>query len=127
MPYQPDLPISLVNGGGRLLEPPSSLMDLTDRATTLRFVLRDRDSRFTRAFAAVFTADDIRILTSPPAAPRTNAICERMIETLRRELVGLGNAMRCPDLRSSHVGRSWMIVGCCYCRSCTGSCAGCSA
>jgi transposase InsO family protein len=36
---------------------------------------------------AVFAADDIRILTSPPAAPRANAIGERLIATLRRELL----------------------------------------
>jgi transposase InsO family protein len=63
------------------------MMDLTDRATTITFLLRDRDSRFTRAFDAVFTADGIRILTSPPGAPRANAVCERMIGTLRRELL----------------------------------------
>lgn len=55
------------------------LMDLADRTTTITFLLRDRDSRFTGAFDAVFTADSIRILTSPPGAPRANAICERMI------------------------------------------------
>src|ERR671916_440279 len=63
------------------------LMDLADRATTITFLLRDRDSRFTTAFDAVFAADSIRILTSPPGAPRANAICERMIGTLRRELL----------------------------------------
>ena len=63
------------------------LMDLGDRATTLKFLLRDRDSRFTRGFDAVFAADSIRILASPPQAPRANAICERMIGTLRRELL----------------------------------------
>jgi transposase InsO family protein len=55
------------------------LMDLADRATTIKFLLRDRDSRFTAAFDAVFAADGIRILNSPPRAPRANAICERMI------------------------------------------------
>jgi putative transposase len=63
------------------------LMDLADRATTITFLLRDRDSRFTTAFDAVFAADGIRILTCPPGAPRANAICERMIGTLRRELL----------------------------------------
>jgi Integrase core domain len=53
----------------------------------VKFLLRDRDSRFTRVFDAVFAADGIRILTSPPQAPRANAICERMIGTLRRELL----------------------------------------
>jgi putative transposase len=43
--------------------------------------------RFTTAFDVVFAADGIRILTSPPRAPRANAICERMIGTLRRELL----------------------------------------
>jgi putative transposase len=46
------------------------LMDLADRVSTVKFVLRDRDSRFSRAFDAVFAADGIRILTSPPGAPR---------------------------------------------------------
>ena len=63
------------------------LMDLGDRVTTMKFLLRDRDSRFTTSFDAVFAADGIQILTSPPGAPRANAICERMIGTLRRELL----------------------------------------
>jgi putative transposase len=62
-------------------------MDLADGVTAVKFLLRDRDSRFTQAFDAVFAADGIRILTSPPQAPRANAICERMIGTLRRELL----------------------------------------
>jgi hypothetical protein len=45
------------------------LMDLGDRVTSIKFLLRDRDSRFTQAFDAVFAADNIRILTSPPQAP----------------------------------------------------------
>jgi transposase InsO family protein len=45
------------------------------------------DSRFTTAFDAVFAAEGIRILLTPPQAPRTNAICERMIGMLRRELL----------------------------------------
>jgi transposase InsO family protein len=63
------------------------LMDIADRATSVTFLLRDRDCRFTSTFDAVFTADGIRILTSPPRAPQANAICERMIGTLRRELL----------------------------------------
>jgi putative transposase len=63
------------------------IMTLGDRLTTVTFLLRDRDSRFTAAFDAVFAADSIRILTNSPHAPRANAICERMIGTLRRELL----------------------------------------
>lgn len=63
------------------------LMDLGDRVDTLMFLLRDRDSRFSRAFDAVFAAEGIHILASPPQAPRANAICERMVGSLRRELL----------------------------------------
>src|SRR3954447_5662103 len=63
------------------------MMDLADRVSTIKLLLRDRDSRFTTAFDAVFAADGIRILLSPPGAPRANAICERMIGTLRGELL----------------------------------------
>ena len=44
------------------------LRDLADRATTITFLLRDRDSRFTTAFDAVFAADGIRILQSAQSA-----------------------------------------------------------
>jgi hypothetical protein len=63
------------------------IMDLTDRIGTVKFLLRDRDSRFTAAFDSVFAAEGIRIVRTPPQAPRANAICERMIGTLRRELL----------------------------------------
>src|ERR1017187_4234097 len=62
------------------------LMDLGQRATSVKFLIRDRAGQFTGSFDAVFTAAGIRILTSPPQAPRANAICERMIGTLRREV-----------------------------------------
>ena len=62
-------------------------MDLDGRTAPAKFLLRDRDSRFTTAFDAVFAAEGIRILLTPPQAPRANAICERMIGTLRRELL----------------------------------------
>jgi hypothetical protein len=45
------------------------LIDLGDRVTTMKFPLRNRDSRFTGSFDTVVTAEDIRILTSPPGAP----------------------------------------------------------
>jgi putative transposase len=63
------------------------LMDLGQRAASARFLIRDRAGQFTGSFDAVFTAEGIRILASPPKAPRANAICERIIGTLRRELL----------------------------------------
>ena len=61
------------------------LMDLDDRADQFRFLIRDRDSKFTTAFDAVFTGADIRIIRTPVQTPRANAIAERFIGTLRRE------------------------------------------
>jgi putative transposase len=62
------------------------LMDLGQLPTSVKFLIRDRPGQFTGCFDAVFTAAGIRILASPPQAPRANAICERMIGTLRREV-----------------------------------------
>jgi transposase InsO family protein len=60
-------------------------MDLGEHADRFRFLIRDRDSKFTAAFDAVFTGADIRIIRTPIRAPRANAIAERFIGTLRRE------------------------------------------
>jgi putative transposase len=61
------------------------LMDLDDRSAQFRFLIRDRDSKFTAAFDAVFAGADIRIIRTPVRAPKANAIAERFIGTLRRE------------------------------------------
>src|SRR3954451_770126 len=61
------------------------LMNLGDRADRFQFIIRDRDSKFTAAFDAVFAGADIRIIRAPVRAPRANAIAERFIGTLRRE------------------------------------------
>ena len=62
------------------------LMDLGHRVASVKFLIRDRAGQFTDSFDAVFQAEGIRIVASPPQAPRANAICERMIGTLRREV-----------------------------------------
>ena len=61
------------------------LMDLADHADGLKFLIRDRDAKFTSAFDAVLTAAGMRIIKTPVQAPRANAIAERWIASARRE------------------------------------------
>jgi putative transposase len=50
-----------------------------------RFLIRDRDSKFTRAFDDVFTSDGIRTITTPIQAPNAGAFAERWVPTVRQE------------------------------------------
>ena len=61
--------------------------DLSTRMESLRFVLRDRDTKYTDSFDAVFRSEDMDVLLSAPRAPRMNAHCERVIRTIRREVL----------------------------------------
>ncbi|MEV3985347.1 integrase core domain-containing protein [Nonomuraea sp. NPDC049758] len=63
------------------------MMDLGDRISGLRFVIHDREPLFTSAFREVFTSEGLRDITTLPRTPRMNAICERVIGTLSRELL----------------------------------------
>ncbi|ONI91081.1 integrase [Saccharothrix sp. ALI-22-I] len=61
--------------------------DLGHRMESLRFLLRDRGGKYSQAFDAVFHSDDLHVIKSAPQAPRMNAHCERVIGTLRREVL----------------------------------------
>ncbi|MER6816228.1 integrase core domain-containing protein [Spirillospora sp. NPDC000708] len=63
------------------------VMDLDERIGDLWFVIHDRDPLFTTAFSEVFKADGLRTIITLPKTPRMNAICERVIGTLRREVL----------------------------------------
>jgi transposase InsO family protein len=60
-------------------------MTLGECLEEMRFLIRDRGGQFTEAFDAVFESCGLRILKSPPRAPRANAMCERLIGTLPRD------------------------------------------
>jgi putative transposase len=61
------------------------LMELDEHAHGLRFLIRDRDTKFTAAFDAVFAAAGIQTVKIPPRAPKANACAERWVRTVRTE------------------------------------------
>jgi hypothetical protein len=88
-------------------------MDLDDVGRRFRFLIRDRDAKFTATFDAVFTAIDVMIIRTPVRAPRANAIAERSIGSLRRELLDLYRAKtgrHAHDLQVGHPADPVMIM-----------------
>jgi transposase InsO family protein len=61
------------------------LMDLGERAGRFKFLIRDRDSKFTAAFDGVFSGNGTRVIKAPIQSPRANCYAERFVGTLRRE------------------------------------------
>jgi putative transposase len=60
-------------------------MTLAEREQPVRFLVRDRDSKFTRSFDEVFRTEGIRVIRTPVRAPKAKAQAERWVGSLRRE------------------------------------------
>ena len=56
-----------------------------ERIEEFRLLVRDRDTKFTASFDAVFADAGITVVRSPPRAPKANAYAERWVGTIRRE------------------------------------------
>jgi CheY-like chemotaxis protein len=61
------------------------LMQLDDENARPRFLIRDRDSKFTREFDEVFRSEGIRVIKAPVRAPKARAHAERWVGSVRRE------------------------------------------
>jgi putative transposase len=61
------------------------MLEQDDVGRRVKFLIRGRDTKFTLAFDDVFAGAGIRVLRSPPQAPRANAFAERWVGTVRRE------------------------------------------
>jgi putative transposase len=61
------------------------VMTVAEREQPVRFLVRDRDSKFTRSFDEVFRSERIRVIRTPVRAPQATAHAERWVGSLRRE------------------------------------------
>jgi putative transposase len=87
------------------------LLALEDRGRQVRFLLRDHDAKFCRAFDDVFHSVGAQVLLTPVQAPNANAHAERWVRTVRAEcldwllIVGRGHLQQVLRVYVGHYNR----------------------
>src|SRR5438552_2210258 len=79
-------PVSAHPDGAWTAQPARTLvMDLADWTGSFRFLVRDRDAKFTRVFDEIFAGEAVTVVRPPPQTPRANCYAEQWVRTARAE------------------------------------------
>jgi transposase InsO family protein len=77
------------NPSGEFVAQQARNLAMDDALEGVEFLIRDRDSKYTRAFDEVFFSEGARVIKAPVRAPKANAFAERFVRTVRHEVLDL--------------------------------------
>ncbi len=103
------------NGGWVAQQARQFACSLSERAVPIRFLIRDRDSKFSAAFDEIFRSEGITVIETPVRAPQANAYAERFVRTVRAEcldwllIIGRRHLERVLRIYTAHYG--WKSSG----------------
>jgi hypothetical protein len=90
--------------------PTACLVTLRASDSPARFLIHDRDGKFTRAFDGFFESEGVEVIRTPFRAPQANAFAERWAGTVRRDCLDWLLISSCRQFRTQHRQRSSRIA-----------------